>query len=143
MTRKTSQYTYGSRTSKPKDAEFGCSELKQLKAHELSWRRAMEECDDTILERENLWIWQEQVEGEYQQALESMYMVAFNACAAAGLPLDNIPFDDDTPPEERQNEETAQKGNVRKKTTQEEDTQEETTQAENTQDEFAQAKNTQ
>ena len=63
----------------------------------------MEECDDAMIEREDLWIRQEQIDGEYRQALEIMYNVAFNACAAAGLPLNDASLEEEeiTIPEDR------------------------------------------
>jgi hypothetical protein len=95
-----------------------------------------------MLEREDLWIRQEQVEEKYRQTLERMHMITFNACATAALPLNSIPFQDETPSGERQNEETAQKKTCGKRL-QQENTQEETMQVENTQDKSAQAENTQ
>jgi hypothetical protein len=104
--------------------------LAQLKAYQESWVTAMEECDDAMIERENLWIWQEQVEGEYRQALESMYMVAFNACAAAGLPPSGDFLDGETTPENIKEEETAKEQAAEEQAAQEHTAQGETTQEE-------------
>jgi hypothetical protein len=57
-----------------------------------------------VIERENLRLRHEQVEGEYRQALKSMYMSAFDAFAAAGLPLSQSPVDKRTPEEKLQAE---------------------------------------
>jgi hypothetical protein len=87
-------------------------QLAQLKEYHVSWQVAIEECDDAMTDRENLWIWQEQIEGEYRQALESMYMVAFNACAAAGLPPSEDFLDGETTQEKISQEETAREESV-------------------------------
>jgi hypothetical protein len=99
--------------------------LAQLKAYQEWWVTAMEECDDAMIERENFWIWQEQVEGEYRQALESMYMVAFNTCAAAGLPLSEDFLDGETTPENIRQEETAKEQAAQEHTAKGETAQEE------------------
>jgi hypothetical protein len=70
-------------------------QFAQLQFLEDSWRIAMEECDDAMIEREDLWIRQEQIDEEHRQALESIYMIAFNACAAAGLPLNDASVEED------------------------------------------------
>jgi hypothetical protein len=64
----------------------------------------MEGCDDALIEREDLWLRHEQVEREYRQAHESMYMDAFNAFSAAGLPLSQSPAEKRTPEEKLQAE---------------------------------------